>query len=277
MKKLLTLLFFGAALLPASLTAISCRGGKTAEFDPAKTAFVTFTTNMGDVTIRLYDDTPLHRDNMIRLVQTGAYDSVIFHRIVRDFVIQGGNLDNTLGADGELYSSGDGDYTIPAEILPHYFNRRGVVLDAKMADAVNPERASAGTQFCFMQGRVMTDDELDETEARINNIEANWLYYKNLAQLRQDNPEMTEEAATELAARMTEEAISARGPITIPADRREIYKTVGGAPHLDGSVTIFGEVTQGFDTMDRMNAVTVNERDFPLEPVIILSARLFNE
>ena len=271
MRRVLTIFLFAAA----SLAAVSCRGGKKADFDPAKTAYVTFKTNLGDVTIRLFDDTPLHRDNMIRLVQERAYDSVIFHRIVRDFVIQGGNLDNTLGADGELYSSGDADYTIPAEILPHYFNRRGVVLDAKMADNVNPERASAGTQFCFLQGRVMTDAELDETEARINNTEINWLYYKNLAQLRRENPEMAEEEIDELAARMAGEEMERRGPITIPVERREIYKTVGGAPHLDGSVTIFGEVVEGFDTMDKMNAVAT-ERDSPLEPVIILSAELSN-
>ncbi len=271
MKRLFTFLLFGAAML----AAVSCLGRKQADFDPAKTAYVTFKTNLGDVTIRLFDDTPLHRDNMIRLVQERAYDSVIFHRIVRDFVIQGGNLDNTMNAGGELYSSGDGNYTIPAEILPHYFNRRGVVLDAKLADNVNPERASAGTQFCFLQGRVMTDAELDETEARINNTEINWLYHKNLAQLRKEDPELTEEQAAELAARMAEEEMERRGPITIPAERREIYKTVGGAPHLDGSVTIFGEVVEGFDTMDRMNAVAT-ERDYPLEPVMILSAELSN-
>ncbi len=272
MNRVLTILLFAAA----SLAVVSCRGGKKADFDPAKTAYVTFKTNLGDVTIRLFDDTPLHRDNMIRLVQEGAYDSVVFHRIVRDFVIQGGDLDNTMNAEGELYSSGNADYTIPAEILPHYFNRRGVVLDAKMGDNVNPERASAGTQFCFMQGRVMTDAEIDATEARINNIELNWLYYKNLAKLRRENPDMTEEEIGGIAARMAEEEMERRGPITIPAERREIYKTVGGAPHLDGSVTIFGEVVEGFDTMDKMNAVETNERDFPLEPVLILSAGLFN-
>ena len=274
MKKLLTLLLFGAFFGAASL--VSCLGGKKADFDPAGTAYVTFRTNLGDVTIRLYDDTPLHRDNMIALVQAGAYDSVVFHRIVRDFVIQGGDLDNTLGPDGELYSSGDGDYTIPAEILPHYFNRRGAVIDAKMGDNVNPERASAGTQFCFLQGRVMTDDELDRIEVRINYIERNWLYYKYLTQLRRENPEMAEEPAAELAARMAEEEMALRGPTTIPAERREIYKTIGGAPHLDGSVTIFGEVVEGFDTIDRMNAVATDGRDFPLEPVIILSTELFN-
>ncbi len=270
MKKLLTLLLFGAASL------VSCLGGKKADFDPAGTAYVTFRTNLGDVTIRLYDDTPLHRDNMIRLVQERAYDSVIFHRIVRDFVIQGGDLDNTLGAGGELYSSGDGYYTIPAEILPHYFNRRGVVLDAKMGDNVNPERASAGTQFCFLQGRVMTDAELDQAEERINNTEKNWLYYKFLAQLRGENPETSEEDIAVLATRMAEKEMKRRGRITIPADRREIYKTEGGAPHLDGSVTIFGEVVEGFDTMDKMNEVATSVRDFPVEPVIILSAEIFN-
>ncbi len=273
MKKLLAILFFGVV----SLTTVSCGGEKKADFDPTETAYVTFKTNLGDVTIRLFDDTPLHRDNMIRLVQERAYDSVIFHRIVRDFVIQGGNLDNTMNAEGELYSSGDTNYTIPAEILSHYFNRRGAVIDAKMGDNVNPERASAGTQFCFLQGRVMTDAELDSTEERINNIEKNWLYYKHMAQLRQENPGISEEEISGLATRMAEEEMERRGPITIPADRREIYKTIGGAPHLDGSVTVFGEVTEGFDTMDKMNAVATTERDFPLQPVMILSAELFNE
>ncbi len=270
MRKLLAILLLGIA----ASGICACRGAK--DFDPAKTAYVTFKTNLGDVTIRLYDDTPLHRDNMIRLVQERAYDNVIFHRIVRDFVIQGGDLDNTINAGGELYSSGDTDYTIPAEILPHYFNRRGVVLDAKMGDNVNPGRASAGTQFCFLQGRVMTDAELDQAEERINNTERNWIYYKHLAQVRHDNPTMSEDDAAGLASGMAREEVERRGRITIPADRREIYKTEGGAPHLDGSVTIFGEVTAGFDTMDKMNAVAT-ERDRPLEPVIILTAELSNE
>ena len=146
------------------------------KLDPTKPVYVKVETTMGDVTVRLYDETPLHRDNFIRLCQENAYEGVLFHRIIKEFVVQGGDPDSRAHEPGKLYGENGGGYTVPAEILPHYFNKRGALIDAKEGDDVNPERASAGTQFCFVQGKVWDDAGLDGIENRINQIREAWLY-----------------------------------------------------------------------------------------------------
>ena len=136
--------------------------------DMSKPVYVTVSTAMGDVTVELYGDTPLHRDNFIRLCRSGAYDGVLFHRVIEGFVVQGGDPDSRKREPGVLYGGNDGGYTVPAEIRSGHFNKRGALIDAKAGDETNPERASAGTQFCFVQGRRMTDEELDEAEKQIS-------------------------------------------------------------------------------------------------------------
>ena len=145
--------------------------------DMSKPVYVTVSTAMGDVTVELYGDTPLHRDNFIRLCRSGAYDGVLFHRVIEGFVVQGGDPDSRKREPGVLYGGNDGGYTVPAEIRSGHFNKRGALIDAKAGDETNPERASAGTQFCFVQGRRMTDEELDEAEKQINEIRRNWLFH----------------------------------------------------------------------------------------------------
>ena len=150
------------SLLLVLFTLASCADKP---LDPSKPVYVTVKTTMGDVTVMLYDDTPLHRDNFIKLCQSGEYEGMLFHRIIKDFVVQGGDPASKAHEPGVLYGDGDGGYTVPAEILPNHFNKRGALIDAKESDDVNIERASAGTQFCFVQGKKHTDAELDEKEA----------------------------------------------------------------------------------------------------------------
>jgi peptidyl-prolyl cis-trans isomerase B (cyclophilin B) len=247
------------------------------QLDLSKPVYVTICTTMGDVTVLLYEDTPLHRDNFIRLCQTNEYEGVIFHRVIKDFVVQGGDPSSKEKIPGKLYGDGDGGYTVPAEIRPHYFNKRGALIDAKIVDSENPERASAGTQFCFVQGKVLTDEELAQKEARINEIHRNWLYYKFLAQVTKENPNDTlQTRLSDMASLMVVDTLAEEGLITIPADRREIYKTIGGVPHLDGSVTIFGEVTEGFDVVEKMSLVETDKNDRPLADLVIISTKVFN-
>lgn len=249
--------------------------------DPNKPVYVTVRTNMGDVTVRLYDDTPLHRDNFIRLCQSGEYEGMLFHRIIKDFVVQGGDPASKAHEPHVLYGDGDGGYTVPAEILPKYFNKRGALIDAKEGDDVNVERASAGTQFCFVQGKKLTDEELTEREARINEIRRNWLFYKFCDRLAKQDPALAADSLkAELEKRalvMVEDTLAQLGYYTIPAEHREIYKTVGGVPHLDGSVTIFGEVVDGFDIVEKMSLVKTDENDRPLKDVIIRSTKVFQK
>ena len=251
------------------------------ELNPNKPVFVEINTTMGKVTVKLYDDTPLHRDNFVKLCQSGEYKGMIFHRIIKDFVVQGGDPTSKARIPGLLYGDGDGGFTVPAEIVPTHFNKRGALIDAKEIDAVNPQRASAGTQFCFVQGKKLTDEELDQKEIRINNIRKNWLFYKFQSRLINENPTLAEAShKTDLenqANTMVKDTLAVLGDYRIPADRREYYKTVGGVPHLDGSVTIFGEVVKGFDIVKRMSLVETDMNDRPINDVLILSTRVFQK
>ncbi len=271
MKQLLILLALGVCTI-----FTSC---KEKALDPTKPMYVKVSTTMGDVTVLLYDDTPLHKNNFIKLCQANEYEGVIFHRVIKDFVVQGGDPTSKSHEQGVRYGNNSGGYTIPAEILPKYFNKRGALIDAKMGDNVNWERASAGTQFCFVQGKVLTDDELDDKEKQINDIRRNWLYYKFRAQLIKENPalEKSENELDSQASIMVADTLDAIGSYIIPAEHREVYKTIGGVPHLDGSVTIFGEVVEGFDIVEKMSLVETNEFDRPLTDIIIKSTKVFQK
>lgn len=268
----LFLLFTSLSLL------ISCQSGK---LDPTKPVYATIRTTMGDVTVKLYDDTPLHRDNFIKLCQSGEYEGMLFHRIIKEFVVQGGDPASKAHEPGVLYGDGDGGYTVPAEIIPTHFNKRGALIDAKEPDDVNPARASAGTQFCFVQGKKLTDRELDEKEARINEIRRNWLYYTFRDRLIKENPAFAADSLSDRlhieASVLVEDTLATLGPVTIPAEHREIYKTIGGVPHLDGSVTIFGEVVEGFDIVEKMSLVKTDKNDRPLHDVMIKSTKVFQK
>lgn len=268
--------FFALSLL--LLTLVAC-GDKP--LDPNKPVYVEIKTTMGDVTVLLYDDTPLHRDNFIKLCQSNEYEGMLFHRVIKEFVVQGGDPASKAHEPGALYGDGDGGYTVPAEILPNHFNKKGALIDAKEVDAVNPERASAGTQFCFVQGKVLDDKELAEKEARINEIRRNWLYYKFRDELKKRDPSLAadslENELHDRASILVEDTLAVLGPVVIPAERREIYKTIGGVPHLDGSVTIFGEVVEGFDIVEKISVVKTDKNDRPLRDVMIKSTKVYQK
>lgn len=276
MKRQFTSAFF--LLFTILPLLMSCQSGK---LDPTKPVYATIRTTMGDVTVKLYDDTPLHRDNFIKLCQSGEYEGMLFHRIIKEFVVQGGDPASKAHEPGVLYGDGDGGYTVPAEIIPTHFNKRGALIDAKEPDDVNPARASAGTQFCFVQGKKLTDRELDEKEARINEIRRNWLYYTFRDRLIKENPAFAADSLSDRlhieASILVEDTLATLGPVTIPAEHREIYKTIGGVPHLDGSVTIFGEVVEGFDIVEKMSLVKTDKNDRPLHDVMIKSTKVFQK
>jgi cyclophilin family peptidyl-prolyl cis-trans isomerase len=175
---------------------------------------IIISTEYGDIKVALYDETPQHRDNFIKLVNSGWYNGSIFHRIIRNFMIQGGQ-----GADGKP----DPGYTIPAEIVSKYYHKKGALAAARMSDQVNPERKSSGSQFYIVQGKKFTDLELTDMEKR------------------------------------------AGKPFT--REQRNTYTTIGGAPHLDGAYTVFGEVVAGLDVVDKIASVQTGTGDRPLKDV----------
>lgn len=263
----------------ALVLAVSACGDKPLK--PGEPVYVTITSTMGDVTVKLYDDTPLHRDNFIKLCRENAYEGVLFHRIIKDFVVQGGDPTSKAHEPGVLYGDGDGGYTVPAEIVPEHFNKRGALIDAKETDDVNPERASAGTQFCYIQGKVWDDAGLDSMESRINRIRKNWIGSIFRNRLLKQNPDLAAaDKADELNAevqKLLSDTLSSLQPMIIPESHREVYKTLGGSPHLDGSVTIFGEVVEGLDIVEKMSLVPTDDNDRPIEDVIILKTKVFNK
>lgn len=192
-------------------------------------------TTQGNIILRLSDSTPLHRDNFLRLVKSHYFDSVLFHRVIQNFMIQSGDPMSKHAKPGEPLGNGGPDYTIPAEFKVSLFHKKGVLAAAREGDPVNPQKASSASQFYIVQGNVFTDAGLDSVET-----------YR-------------------LHGRK------------IPSDQREVYKTIGGSPHLDQNYTVFGEVIKGLDVVEKIAAVPTSkgiDRDRPLEDIRILKARL---
>jgi len=179
------------------------------------TNFYEITTPQGRMVIRLYDETPQHRDNFRKIVAEGVLDSTLFHRIINQFMIQGGDP-NSRDDDPTNDGSGGPGYTIPAEIDARFFHKRGALSAARQGDAVNPRKESSGSQFYIVHGRVWTESDLTQAEER----------------MQLQNPDFS-----------------------IPPDRRVVYTTEGGTPHLDGGYTVFGELIEGFEVLDAIASV----------------------
>lgn len=180
--------------------------------------YVEVRTELGTCTIRLYNETPLHRDNFLKLVKAKFYNDLLFHRVIENFMIQGGDPNSKYAAEKQVLGEGDIGYTIPAELRDSLFHKKGALASARDN---NPEKASSGAQFYLVQGRVFTDDELD---------------------------------------RMEDGRLEGR---KIPQSQREVYKTIGGVPHLDQNYTVFGEIVKGIEMVDAIAAVPTDKMDRP--------------
>lgn len=268
--------------LMLALAGVTMANASSAEkpADNQKT-YVTVHTNQGDFTLMLYDDTPVHRDNFIRLCKDGTYEGVLFHRVIKDFLIQGGDPQSKERIPGKGYGDGDGGYVVYNEILPDHFCKKGALIDAKLGDDVNPTRMSAGTQFCVVQGKTFTDEQLDATEARMNEWHKNHLYHLARYELMLENSELSKIENGDLlnakARERAEKQYVEQGKVIISPERREVYKTIGGTPHLDGTVTIFGELVEGQDIVEKITLMKTDEMDRPLSDVVILSTEVFKK
>lgn len=235
-------------------------------------------TNMGDIKIKLYNDTPKHRDNFLKLVKEGQYNGLLFHRVIKNFMIQGGDVTSKNAPINKSLGAGDLGYTIEAEIdYPNHFHKRGALSAARTGDDVNPERESSASQFYIVTGKKYTDAELNQIEKQMENR----LKQAVFARLQTENkPKIMElyrsgnkEDLAILRDTMigkTEIEVEKRIEETkLPEEVRETYKTIGGTPFLDSQYTVYGEVIEGMETVDKIQNSKTNKQDRPLENIVI--------
>ena len=255
MKSLIikTCLLFSAIMLFSNCSAV-------------ESSTIIIVTDMGEIEIQLYDNTPLHRDNFIKLVKEGFYDGVLFHRVIKSFMIQAGDPNSKNAKPEENLGSGGPNYTIPAEFVPENIHKRGALAAARMPDNINPEKASSGSQFYIVQGKIFTDEELNMVEMQIGQQLANQKY----VQFRKEE----EDAMLNAGQTVNNDSIQARAerrasawwsenPYKMKEEYRQIYKEIGGAPHLDGEYTVFGEVIKGIEIIDQIAEIETDNANRP--------------
>lgn len=257
-------------LFPLIIIFISCNSSVGKE-----NTIVTIKTTLGDIKLKLYDGTPIHRDNFINLINSAFYDGISFHRVIKDFMIQAGD---PLTSTNQSFPDSLKTYTIPAEITPLYFHKKGALAAARQGNDINPEMRSSGTQFYIVQGIKFTDDELNTAEQRINNNIKQSLFNKLLRQtadsLRLSGKTTTSGEVQEIASVKMFQFLSTTPAYKISEEQRNVYKTSGGTPRLDGTYTVFGEVIEGLEIIDKIAAVQTDGKDKPLNDVKILKIRI---
>ena len=246
-----------------------------------KYKLVEIQTNLGVIKVRLYEDTPKHSENFLKWVKEKHYDGLLFHRVIQDFMIQGGASDSKNAPEGKMVGMAELGYTIDAEILPGHPHVKGALAAARQGDEVNPEKKSSGEQFYIVQGKTYTDQQLDLLEQRrllrARNKLGGELYQavqqEHQTYLRRGQVQQADSIVKVINAKI-EERFSGENPFRFSPEIRELYKSVGGTPFLDGDYTVFGVVVEGLDVLDRIAALPTDEHDRPLQDVIILGTKL---
>jgi len=218
MKRLTTKLFVALLILIGMIPTTT---------EAQKETLILVQTTMGNLKIKLYDETPMHKENFIKLVNQKYYDGLLFHRVIKNFMIQGGDPNSKNAAKGASLGNGGPNYTIPAELNKKLFHKKGALAAARMGDNVNPRKESSGSQFYIVQGNVVPAAKLTQFEMQTG--------------------------------------------LKFSDEQRTAYSTVGGTPHLDMSYTVFGEVVEGLELIDKLGAVPCDQRDRPVEDVKIIT------
>jgi peptidylprolyl isomerase len=238
-------------------------------------------TPYGVIEVELYDKTPLHHKNFLKLAESGYYDSSLFHRVIEGFMIQGGDPDSKHAKEGQLLGDGDTNYRIPFEYVSEYMHKRGVLAAARESDDVNPAKESSGCQFYIVQGRKFTDAGLDSAEAKRERSTKSFILLriikqeKDSSELKQFQQFIRKRDVTGInrVIQKYRDQVDAQymktAPWKLSPEQRRVYKTIGGAPHLDGAYTVFGEVVSGMEVVDRIAAVPRDSNDRPLRDVRI--------
>jgi cyclophilin family peptidyl-prolyl cis-trans isomerase len=225
----------------------------------------------------LYDDTPLHRDNFLKLVNSGFYEGISFHRVINGFMIQAGDPETRAVP---IHKSADSlnTYTIPAEFNKIHFHKKGAVAAAREGNDVNPEMRSSGTHFYIVQGVKFNDDELNQAEQSINNNLKQAIFNKLVHQVAdsavKSGKPLADAEVQEISSFKMFQYLASTADYKIPADQREVYKSIGGVPRLDQTYTVFGEVVEGLDIVDKIAAVKTGAADKPFVDIKILNIKV---
>ena len=229
-------------------------------------------TMLGDIVVRLYDETPIHRDNFVKLVKEGYYDGTLFHRVIKDFMIQGGDPDSKDAPAGKMLGMGGPDYTLEAEIKDGLFHKRGALAAARQGDEVNPERRSSGSQFYIVWGQVYNEGQLRQfsKQLRMQKVQAafNELAAEHRTEIMQMRRERNRAGLQELQDRLAAEAEQqVKDYAGLTEEQQKIYATIGGTPHLDGQYTVFGEVEEGLDVVELIQGSATGRGDRPIDDI----------
>ena len=238
-------------------------------------AKVLIKTTEGDIKVRLYDETPQHRDNFLKLAKEGYFDGTLFHRVIKDFMIQGGDPDSKGAPKGKMLGTGGPDYTIPAEfVYPQLFHKRGALSAARLGDEVNPERESSGSQFYIVWGKVYKLAELKQMEKQLEMQQEQTIFNQlakenrdKIMELRRNRDRAgLQELQDELIAE-TKAISMEKGKPSFTDEQREAYTSVGGTPFLDNQYTVFGEVVEGLDVVEKIQNCETLRGDRPKEDI----------
>lgn len=237
-------------------------------------AKVLIKTSLGDIVVRLYDETPLHRDNFLKLASEGYYDGTLFHRVIKNFMIQGGDPDSKGASANAHLGAGGPDYTIPAEFNTNLIHKKGALAAARQGDEVNPEKRSSGSQFYIVTGEVYSAGKLTQMEKQMEQQQLQGIFNQLVVENRGKILEMRKNrdnaglmALQEDLQKQTMAKAKELGAPKYSSEQREIYTTIGGTPFLDQNYTVFGEVVEGLEVVDKIQNVKTQPGDRPSEDV----------
>ena len=239
--------------------------------------FVLIKTTLGDIKIHLYDETPVHRDNFVKLVNSHFYNGILFHRVIDGFMIQAGDPETKPGfinSDNDTLVS----YTLPAEFRPQLFHKKGAVAAARQGNEVNPEMRSSGTQFYIVQGKPLTADEVNQAEQSINSNIKQSQFIRIIHEISDSNRlsglNLSDAEIQERALLRLYDYLEKKGEHKITDEQKVVYENIGGVPRLDGTYTVFGEVIEGLDVVDKIAAVKTDQNDKPVNDIVITKMKI---
>lgn len=228
-------------------------------------------TEFGDMKVELYNETPKHRDNFLKLAKEGYYNGLLFHRVIKEFMIQGGDPGSRNAKPGQQLGNGGPGYTIDNEINPKFLHKKGALAAARTGDQTNPEKKSSGSQFYIVQGVVFPVNDLKALETK-GNEKLTESYIRQLAQSNNDSLKFYQQSGNQIAfaslvERLQNEAMAMaqKTPFKLTEEQKQVYTTIGGTPHLDGNYTVFGEVIEGFAVIDSIASQPGGANDRPLK------------